>query len=307
MSRETERAQTFIRHLLNNPALLDCTPLQKEEQILVFLDRNMDRLYPTLTCADFFPGASRQQIRALLIQELIKITGSTLKCFLQRIVYEQIDYSYLDLLGQQSIDRERIKAELLRLVEKVARKSDARMALAGPLGALVNRIPGRYVDGIYETRNYVRFELEKVQRLQLGRKMLKEMLATALLVRPSIYLLTMKGTGGNPVGRTIGMRFAAQAEERLLRELPSLHPEVVRSGVESSVSFLQNPELRATSRLVMLFSRLARDHRPNMKIDRGAFTPERSWFSVARRNYRYFGYDRKMIDELYKIAAERGW
>jgi hypothetical protein len=42
-------------------------------------------------------------------------------------------------------------------------------------------------------------------------------------------------------------------------------------------------------------------------VDRGADTPDKSWFSIARRNFKFYGYDVKMIDEFYKIAAENGW
>jgi hypothetical protein len=307
MSQETERAQAFIRHVLNNPMLLDCSPLQKEEQILVFLDQNMEQLYPTFCSDPYFPGASRQQIRALLTQELMKITGSALNSVLQRLIYEQIELTYLGLFGQQRVDHEGIRRELQRLTGKIVRKSEARMALNGPLTALMHRIPDRYVDRIFESRNYIRFELEKVQKLRIGKRNLKQLLATALLIRPSIFLYTAKGSAAHPGRGTVSIRFAEQVSERVMRELPSLHPEVVRSGVESNVGFAQHPELRASSRLVALFSRMARDYRPRVKVDRGAAAPERSWFNIARRNYRYFGFDPKMIDELYKIATERGW
>jgi hypothetical protein len=42
-------------------------------------------------------------------------------------------------------------------------------------------------------------------------------------------------------------------------------------------------------------------------VDRGANGPDSSWFSVARRNYKYYGFDIKMLDELYRIAADNGW
>ena len=45
----------------------------------------------------------------------------------------------------------------------------------------------------------------------------------------------------------------------------------------------------------------------NVKVDRGADTPDKSWFNIARKNSRFFGFDDKMLEELYKIAAENGW
>ena len=45
----------------------------------------------------------------------------------------------------------------------------------------------------------------------------------------------------------------------------------------------------------------------NTRVDRGAESPDKSWFSIARRNYKFYGFDIKMLDELYKTAAENGW
>ena len=44
-----------------------------------------------------------------------------------------------------------------------------------------------------------------------------------------------------------------------------------------------------------------------MKIDRGAAASDQSWFNVARRNYKYYGYDFDLLTELYNISAENGW
>ena len=44
-----------------------------------------------------------------------------------------------------------------------------------------------------------------------------------------------------------------------------------------------------------------------MKIDRGAETSDKSWFNVARRNYKFYGYDLDMLVELHSISAENGW
>jgi hypothetical protein len=44
-----------------------------------------------------------------------------------------------------------------------------------------------------------------------------------------------------------------------------------------------------------------------MVVDRGADSPDKSWFNVSRRNARWRGLDVSMLDELYTIAAENGW
>ena len=82
---------------------------------------------------------------------------------------------------------------------------------------------------------------------------------------------------------------------------------VIRCGINSALSFQDNPYLESTSRLAAVFSHRCRNLRPGMKIDRGAETSDKSWFSVARKNYKFYGFDLDMLVELHGIAAENGW
>jgi hypothetical protein len=89
--------------------------------------------------------------------------------------------------------------------------------------------------------------------------------------------------------------------------LKTLPEEVLKSAVNSNVSFFENKFIEATARLTALFAARCRIYNPTVTVDRGADTPDKSWFSIARRNFKFYGYDVKMIDEFYKIAAENGW
>ena len=52
---------------------------------------------------------------------------------------------------------------------------------------------------------------------------------------------------------------------------------------------------------------MCRNYKPEAQKDRGADTAIKSWINVARKNYKFYGYDIKMLDELYNIAADNGW
>jgi len=77
--------------------------------------------------------------------------------------------------------------------------------------------------------------------------------------------------------------------------------------VHANMSFVEHPSVEATARLASVFSARARGYQPNQRVDRGADTPDKSWFSVARRNYKFYGFDVKILDELYSVAAELLW
>jgi hypothetical protein len=246
-------------------------------------------------------------IRSLLLQELVTVTNNAILSYIQRIVYEQIDFNFLGYLRQQGTQSDQVRESLYRLVTKIAQKGEGRTALTGPLNALIYALSDKYIERIYDTRNYVRFELEKVQRLRMGKEEIKHMVKASLLLRPAIYLITSQSPLQNLRAGTVARQFAEKAEKHLQKELPVLPGELLYSGIRSNVSFMENPRLPATSRIAMIISRLARDYRPNMKVDRGASSPEKSWFNIARRNYRFYGFDVKMLDEFYRIAAENWW
>ncbi len=310
MDNENEKTRGFIRHLLDNPALRNQTPLQKEEQIIAFLDVNEKQLYPTLASPAFFPDKSWQQIRVILIQELLKVTDESLHAYMKRFVFEQLDLAFTAFLGLSKVPQEEMKTRLLNLIGEITHKAAGRRALTGSFNALAFKLPEKYIEVIFNSRNYVRFELEKVQRLQMSKEEVKNLVKTSLLLRPSVYILNPDGPAGGPqstIRGTVQRHAANTVAEKLQKKLPNYPMPVIKSGIESNLSFLENKDLLTTARLTTLFSHMAREYKPNMTVDRGASSPEKSWFSIARRNYRYFGYDIKMLDELYKIAAENGW
>ncbi|SRR6056297_647112 len=311
MSSETEKAAGFVRHLLENPALRNQTPLQKEEQLLAFLELNGRALFPTLSSNRFFPGKNWPDIRSLLCSELFKITDSALQGYLKRIVVEQIEMSFAAFLGVPKVSPEEMKTELLQLSNRVVHTANGRRALTGSFNALAYRLVEKYIDQIFQTRNYIRFEIEKVQRLKMSKEELKNMVKVSLLLRPAVYLIRGIAPEASGVYRkqtgSLQANIAERARESIAKGLPHFPEPVIRSGVESNISFQSNSQITATARLTLLFSNLAHDYKPDMQVDRGAVSPEKSWFSVARRNFRYMGYDIKMVDELYKIAAEQGW
>jgi hypothetical protein len=102
-------------------------------------------------------------------------------------------------------------------------------------------------------------------------------------------------------------QFAEKVMGVLSKELKVLPEPVLKSAVHASVSFNDNRFIEATSRLAAVLSARSRNYQAGIKVDRGADSPDKSWLSTARRNYKFYGFDIKLLDELYKIAAENVW
>ncbi|WP_455382943.1 hypothetical protein [Salinispira pacifica] len=309
MSSEIERAQSFVQRLLANPALQQFSALQREEQIIQFLNVNAAQLAPTLTVDPYFPGRSWSQVFGILVQAIFRVTNQLLDPELRSIIGEEVSFAFVPFLKQQPYNEGRIREQVASFLTGLLRKADARRAFTGAYAALVFSSVDRYLDDIFERKSYIHFELTKVQRLRMGKEEIRGMILASLLLKPAIYVLAASGSssGQERVAGTIQSQFAEKATEVLTRQLNLLPEQLIRSAVNSNISFSENRFIEATARMAAIFAARCRSYHPHMRVDRGADSPDKSWLSIARRNYRFYGFDVKMLDELYMIAAENGW
>jgi len=306
MSAEHDKASAFVSRLLANPALHALTPLQREEQIIQFLHANAAQLAPTLSSASFFSGKSWNQIVALLLRALMTEVDRTLMPDLEHLV-SGVQFGFLNLLGQQSVSSDRAREQVLAFLKALLGRPEARRTFTGAYAALSYGYADRYVDEIWVRKSYIHFELTKVQRLRLSREDTKSFVEVTLLLKPIVNLATGGGTQTEQTSGIVQTQFADKVYDLGRKQLPLLPDQVIRSGVNANVSYVENRFTEATARLAAVFAARCRNFQPNVRVDRGADSPDKSWFSVARRNHKFYGFDVKILDELYSIAAESGW
>ena len=100
MNNEEEKATLFISRLLSNPSLNYLSPLQKEDQIVSFLELNSKQLYSTLSSPAFFPGKPWPEIISILETRLRSVINSMVNEGLKRFLFEKIDFSFLSGYGK---------------------------------------------------------------------------------------------------------------------------------------------------------------------------------------------------------------
>ena len=309
MSADIDKASSFVKKLLQNPTLKNLTPLLREEQILQFLTVNARQLYPTLASPAFFPGQNWEQIVKMLSEALFNEINAQLLPELESVIKDELDFSFIQFLRQQAMPQQKVKEDMYSFVSVLTRKPEIRRDLSGAFSAIKYRFVDRYVDQTFDRNEYVHFELTKVQRLKMSKEEIKHFISSSLLLKSAIHLLSAtdgpllrdKSTG------TVQIQFIEKVVSVIKDKLTVLPEQVIRSGLYANGSFLENRSMDATSRIAAVLSAMCKSYRPNMKIDRGADTADKSWISVARRNYKFYGYDVKLLDEFYKIAAENGW
>ena len=310
MGQPNAKAAAFVGRLLANPSLQNLPPLLKEEQILQFLQINARQLFPTLSSPAFFAGMNWEQIVVILRSALIAEIDAALIPSLTRLVEDDTDFAFIQFLRQQNMPQDRVKKDLLAFTQSILKRPEVRRNFVGAYSAIGYSIVNRYIDEFFERGEYVHFELTKVQRLRMSKEEVKNFVKVSLLLKPSIQVVAGNAGGGKSgevAGGTVQTPYIEKMIGVLSQRLPVLPEQLLRSGLYSNSSFAENRSMDATARLSAIFSAMCRNYRPNIKIDRGADTADKSWLSIARRNYKFYGFDGKMLDEFYKTAAENGW
>jgi hypothetical protein len=308
MNDELTKAANFVSRLLANPALGALPPLQKEEQILQFLQINRQALYPTLSSPQFFPGYTWENISLIMEKALMETVNQNLVPQLQGLVRGSLDLSFIAFLRQQNVTADAVKNDLLQFLGELLANPSVRREFSGSYNSLVYHVTDKYIEQVFQRKEYVHFELTKVQRLRMGKEEVKNLIRVSLLLKPAVYLFSVPGAAQQEIQKSVSQpQFTDRVLLSLTDKLRCLPPEVLSSAVNANLSFLDNQKLEATARISAIINNLCRNYRPDMPRDRGADTMEKSWLSVARKNHRFYGFDVKVLDEFYKIAGENNW
>ena len=249
-----------------------------------------------------------EQISKLLTEALYNAIDNQLMPEIQGIITSDLDFSFIQFLRQQAVSQDKVKEDFFDFISSIHRNAEVRRELSGVYNAVRYRYIDRYIDEAFERNEYVHFELTKVQRLKMGKEEIKNFVAASMFLKPAVCLLAAgHASAGDSTSGTVQVQYIEKVVAAVTDKLRVLPEQVIRSGLYANGSFLEHRTMDATSRIAAVLLALSKNYRPNLKIDRGADTADKSWISVARRNYKFNGYDVKLLDEFYKIAAENGW
>lgn len=306
MNQETEKSKAFVKRLLANPALGNQQPLQKELQILQFLEINKSQLGPTLSSTAFFPGKSWQQIFGLLHSALMELINEDLYLQLEEFVRD-IDLSFISFLRQQNMSADEVRMKFFDFLKTLLQRPEVRKDFINIVTVLQYKFIDKYILEFFEAKSYIYFELTKVQRLKMSTKEIINFMKVTLLLRPIVFNFNTGSFAQDGSPHLVPAQYAEKLMPQIREVLPVFPDEVLSSAVNSNVSFFENQYLEATSRITSILTLMCKNYHPEMKVDRGAVSPEKSWINIARRNYKFFGFDIKMLDGFFKIAAENNW
>ena len=285
---------------------------RKENQILLFLQENRPNLQQAFATDAFFPGLSWDDAVRLLLTELTdQILGEArviLDNFLEKVNHPDLKEHFTPE-GGIGIDSLGFRDYVLELM----RNKKLRDQYLNVFAAIQGKFYERYVPKVIDYRKLIYIELVRRDHLNMAPDIVGDYCALASLFRPLAFreVDTSEKSGDILVKHGRGSRGYHQVFGRIKAELLErggiIPDSVLLSGLEGALNVLNYPEISGTARLVHIFSSRAQEFVPNLKLDRGAESPDKSWFHIHRRTAKQTGLDARFLEELYLIAGEEGW
>jgi hypothetical protein len=174
----------------------------------------------------------------------------------------------------------------------------------------------RYIGQIFDRRDYLYNELVRVQKTYLEADEYINFLKILLLIRNSAFMKVSVSPGmpdkqinlseyiKNP--RNIG-KIMTQFVIAINQSLPNLDEKSITLAMKSNLGQQHTEVEDASSRFLYIMTSRYNTYKPVAKLDRGAESPDKSWFGIAKKNAESMGYDKRMLEELYRVAGDNNW
>ena len=308
--RYDSRMKEFVTKLLSQPALAGQPIVARENQVLNFIKENGAQLQAAFRQKDFFPEISYEQAVRLLVTVLtdsvLLEVEAKVKSALASVSMKGID-DYFRKEG--TVDH----AALETFVTEQLRQKAARDQFFYAAQSVTAGFYEKYVPPIISSRKVIYNEVIRRDRVSLDPTLLPAYVGQAAMLRP-LFWMRFTGSGGqticlaDAVKNESTYRSSFKELQGLLRQSLGAFPEgLYRPGLESCLTNEEGRETSGTARLIAILVSRSVDFNPDQRVDKGAETPDKSWFNINRRTAKFYGYDPQFLEELYQIAGEEGW
>lgn len=305
----------FVTHLLSNPNLRTEPVLQAEGIVLNFVVQNIDKLKLTFQSPQFFPELSFKDVLSFLVAELKNRTVSiVLPSFKAHI--DKMDFSYLSSMSaKNTFDNAYVRDILKSYISEIIHIKEVRQNLNAAYNIFQNDIMEHYISSSFSRRSPMYFELVRVQKNNLRAEEYINYLKTLLLIKSAAFVkeeipdfsdAKVNINDFLKVPKTLAQYFQKKSNA-LRKNLPCFQADIIEMGLKSNVSagFLETEDTSA--KLLYILSTRYQSYQEYKKVDRGAETPDKSWFGVMRKNAVHYGFDKRILEDLYMIAGDNNW
>jgi len=313
---DKQKIKEFVDHLFNNPNIKDESILIAEGLILNFIVQNASGLNTTFKTPQFFPHLKWNEIIQQIIADLYGRTVATALPVLKNFI-DKNDLSILNKLTTQSpLPDTFLKEKSNEFIDEIFKNKDVRYTLSSVVNIFENKIIEKYVGELFAHRGFIFNEIVRVQKNNLSVEEYVVYLKFLLLIKSAAYNKIDVPSINNSQKMTL--LEVVSMPKKLDFFIKDFHGYIqqfspnfslkdtsiaVKSNLKSDLTQLEE----GSARFLYILSTRFHNYKPTVKIDRGAETPDKSWFSIAKKNASYYGFDKRMLDELYQIAGNNNW
>ncbi|PKL17249.1 MAG: hypothetical protein CVV49_12170 [Spirochaetae bacterium HGW-Spirochaetae-5] len=313
---DVNKVNDFVEHLLSSPGIKSEPLLAGEKKIVHFIAQNLPSLKITFRNSRFFPHLEFNQVLELISENLYsRVSGVVLPVINEFI--NNADFKIMDKFSDAGTVSDKFRRERLHdFVQIIFSDRDSRFNMTGTFNIFKYSVIEKYMEEIFKRRDYLYHELTGAENLKIELSEYIILLKTMLLIRNKVYMKLPldpsdpdKKISVNDIGndREMIRSYVNSIVEYMIPILPGIPEKFIRLAVKSAfrADLLEQNEI--SSKLIFILNSRFNNYKHISKTDRGAESPDESWFAVALKNAGYYGYDRLILDALYLIAGENNW
>ncbi len=303
----------FVKKLLDNPNFESQSLVKREDSILKFFVKNESQLKPNFTSGDYFPNMDWNKIKALFFTVLRDYILDALIPEIERIG-EYINFSVVRVIAEGPL--EDYKKNIMNFYEKIITHKEVRSEFDSVETGIRHKYIKKYLEAFKMRMGYGSKELFKYRQLSdlddfthflriclILRNVMK--IRIPLKVDGSLKNVTYDNVKNNPL---LKREFFKKVNGLVKNQFTNLPDFFIKTSINSAIDINDShAEIEAVNMFLKIIAERSKNAVVYQKIDKGAETPDKSWFNIARRNAGFYGFDSKLLDEFYIIASEHSW
>ncbi|HPS87065.1 MAG TPA: hypothetical protein PLY36_09995 [Spirochaetota bacterium] len=313
---DINKVNDFVNHLMSNPGVRSESPLIGEGIIVNFIMQNLPQLKVTFKNSQFFPHLEWSQVLELVLDNLYERVSGAVLPVINRFI-DNSDFSFLDKLSDSGTVADKFRREKLHeFVQMIFRNRGCRFNMNSSINIFNYEVIEKYTGEIFRRREFLYNELVMVQKTGIDSGEYITFFKIMLLVK-NVVFMKLQPDSDNPDARLCIndisrnrkniQSFTDSAVKFTIPLLPGFPEKLIRLAVKSNFASDMIEDDEPSSKLIFILCGRFQNYKHPAKIDRGAESPDKSWFGIAGKNAEHFGYDRRILDALYLIAGDNNW
>lgn len=231
---------------------------------------------------------------------------------------DSTDFTILNITSKDigNIPQEFHHEHIKKFFFKIFKNKDVRYQLNCAHNVFKYSIVEKYFTEIFRRRDSVYNEIVRVQKINLECDEYITLVKLIFILKSAAFLKIPYSSSGvsNKVNIIDSMKmpgkpikFINTMTSHLKTLLPNIPERIIKIALSSNLKASLTDMEDALARLVFIMHARFQNYKPIERIDRGAESPDKSWFAIARKNADFHGFDKRLIDGLYRLAGDNNW